>query len=320
MPIDPKTYQNDKEEFDKTVEAVFNEELSDEEIEKELDENLGKRDPDEAGEATGDQEPKPAKTEDAKIDPDDHIKTGQDDDPATSGVVKPEDGDDGVDWKAKATELEAELAKEKQKTSSWNGRITAANNRVKELEAEVAQLKASKPDEPAEDDKTKEVLEKFSDSFPELKEVVDVMLDKIDVVEKKVAPAAAVDPEPDSHTTDDNNVPDTSHRDAILKEHKELDEIAGTGVLSTWIEGKDDYIKPYLRKVYASGTAQEVITMITEFKKQTGWKSQLTGEADKTKEDKLKTMLEVDSQSGGPVDNTGPDKDDYEQGAKDAGL
>ena len=40
----------------------------------------------------------------------------------------------------------------------------------------------------------------------------------------------------------------------------------------------------------------------------------------KAKKDKLASMLETDGGSSGPVNTEGPDKNDFEKGAKDAGL
>ena len=165
MPDDKRPeldeYQKEKDEFAGAIDDIFAEDskLTDEEINKKLDEELGKRPDTASGDATGDPEVDPDKP---LVDPDKY-SIDPDNKPDT----------DTTDWKVRAEAAEVESAKANQKMSSWDGRITAANKRVKELETELEQAKVSKPSE--QDLSDTEKIEEFRKDFPELVDVVDVM-------------------------------------------------------------------------------------------------------------------------------------------------
>jgi hypothetical protein len=228
---------------------------------------------------------------------------------------------------AKVTRLEEELAKEKQKTASWNGRITAANKNSEALKERITELEALQTTSNKETDKVTadadvEVLDKFREDFPELKDVIDILQRRVD----KVAEGTKADAKPDvSKSAHTDVVPDdipatgkTEHIAAIHEVHPDLDEMVSTGVLKTWINKQKPFIQSHLETIYANGNSKQIIEMVTQFKDTTGWKSQLSTE-DTTKQDKLKSMLEVNSESATPS-GTAVDKNDYDQGAKDAGL
>jgi hypothetical protein len=324
-------YEKDKDEFADSVDILLaaDDDVSDDDLEKELDKKLG-TETDTAGEATKDLDDttkdKPKPTED------DVFTDGQGDadaTPATEKVVDKPD-DDTVDWKSKAEELEAELKKEKQKTSSWDGRIRAANQKAEALATENEQLKlqlAKVPDPDAESDK--EVLDRFRKDFPELADVVDVLDKRI----TKSQPAPAKDPLADVPGTDDEtgsgestdgdeSDKPTDHMTSIHDVHPDLPEMVNSGVLLTWIQKQKPFMRPHLEHIYYKGTASQVIDVCTQFKESTGWKSQLANQnSDKglTKQQKLDAMKEVNSETGGaPTD--GPDMSNFDQGAKDAGL
>ena len=101
--------------------------------------------------------------------------------------------------------------------------------------------------------------------------------------------------------------------------HPDLDEMVDTGVLKTWINKQKSFLRPHLEAIYTKGNSTQVIEMVGQFKSTTGWKSQLTKPEDTTKQDKLKSMMEVNSETGTPNGKT-VDKNDFAQGAKDAGL
>jgi len=239
------------------------------------------------------------------------------------------------DWKVKAEKLEAELQKERQRTSSWDGRIKAANKKAKELEAEVKMLRAKLDENDSgsseEEQSDQEVMDKFKVTFPELIDVIDIMQRKIDA---NTSPAK--DPV-QSDTTDDDFDPESANSDddgnaadvavcdmaEVRKIHRDVDEAVSSGKIVTWINSQPDYIRPSLENVYYGangyGTTQQVIDLVNNFKTQTGWKSDLLKTED-TKADKLNSMMESEGGSGGPVDKTGPDKSDYDAAAKDAGF
>jgi len=329
-------YQKEKEEFSDAMDEVFkeeNESKTDEEIIAELD----KKDTDESdvgGEPKKDLVPDATLDDKTAADPD----TVDSDDQGIAPVIKQEieDPPDTIEaWKSKAEAVEAELTKERQKTSSWNGRITAANNKVKELEAKILELEAVDNTAKASQDKASadsdnEVLERFRADFPELSNVVDIMQKRIDGIAPAPAKAADLDtsasqastPETDAATKEAELQQDKANHVAdIRKVHPDLPEMVNTGVLLTWINKQPTYIRPTLETIYSKGKAEDVIKMVTNFKDDTGWKSQLKQVDDKqtAADNKLNSMIEVKSETHTP-DGKEIDKSDYSQGAKDAGL
>jgi hypothetical protein len=346
MPKDQDTpgveldqYQKEKDEFSDAMDEVFSEE-NEGKTNEEIAEAMAKKDvehKDEAGIATKDPDDdatkKPAEDDSDVLIPGqgvvkDEIKP--DDVPATVEKTEPLTDVDGL--QKRVTALEEELAKEKQKTSSWNGRITAANKRVSGLETELEAAKqkqapsaedaaaAAKATASTESDNA--VLDRFRNDFPELSSAFDIMQKRIDGV--MTTPAKEAKPVVPAEHVGDAPVADEAtneHATAIRKVHSDLPEMVNTGVLLTWINQQPDFIRPTLQTIYDSGKAEDVINMVTEFKDKTGWKSQLTKADDKTKaaNDKLNSMKEVNSETSIPNGKT-VDKNDYDQGAKDAGF
>jgi hypothetical protein len=323
-------YQKEKEEFSDAVDDVLgaDEDKTDEEIIAEMDKKKADN-PDVGGIPKKDPDvPVTEKPVDATNSEDDNLD-GQGINTATVEIDLPPDTIEA--WKNKAEDVEAELAKERQKTSSWNGRITAANTKVKELEAKVAELEAAPKakEDKATTDSDNEVLERFRKDFPELSNVVDIMQKRIDGIAPTPAKAAEpIVPATDDskrvvtdNATDDAEKAKTDHVSAIRSVHPDLPEMVNSGVLLSWINQQPTYIRPTLETVYKSGKADEVITMVTNFKESSGWKSQLKQADDKqtAANDKLNSMIEVKSETHTPT-GTGVDKNDYDQGAKDAGL
>jgi hypothetical protein len=322
-------YQKEKEEFSDAVDDVLSadETKTDEEIIAEMDKKKADNS-DVGGEPKKDPDVPAAKDP----EPDDKSKdddlTGQGVIPATQEIEDPPITD--ADGTKTVESLEAELAKEKQKTSSWNGRITAANTKAKELEEKIATMesaatKAVTKEADTSNDSDNEVLERFRTDFPELAGVIDILQKRVDGIAPAVAPVKA-DPEPDStkSAADDTAVKQEleDHVSAIRKVHPDLSEMVNTGVLLTWINQQPEYIRPSLETIYRNGKPEEVINMVTEFKSKTSWKSQLDKTNDsnnKSADDKLNSMREVNSETIVPDGKT-VDKSDYDQGAKDAGL
>jgi len=311
--------KNDKIE---TMEDVFDEisEMSDEDVQKlEAEAATKKKDDGESGDSKEDR----LTEEEAKAMLSDTTDETDGDAPgpdatATGGSVQP-------DLASKVSELEAELKKERQRTASWDGRIKSANEKAAKLEAENEQLKAEieqlKFSKTNDSDKSEaEVMANFKETFPELVEVLDIYQRKIDSAVKSIPAKETPKEKPvaePGHVAAANTVDDSTHFDEILAVHPDLNEAVGTGVLQTWINKQDTFIRPHLQQVYESGTAKQVITLMTNFKKKSGWRSQL--DAGNGSQDKLKSMLATDGESPGPK-TTGPDKQDYAGAAKEAGL
>lgn len=230
---------------------------------------------------------------------------------------------------SRVAELESELKKEHQRTSSWDGRIKAANEKVKSLEAENQTLKEQLEAKPAADPteegelSDKEKMDMFRTSFPELTDVVDILEKKINKI-KPAKPSevpAKTDIEPAKADPKPAETDTTEHFKLISEKHPDIDELVKSGALTTWINKQENYIQPYLNDVCAKGTADQIINMVSEFKTKTGWKSRIEqGNKDKDKQTKLDAMKETGDNSGGPLNDKEPDKTDFAQGAKDAGL
>lgn len=318
-------YQKDKDEFAEAMDDVFNAEegKTDDEIKADMDKKTAAKDQGEGGEPKKDPDDSAATSNDAD-DNSDLLTPGQgvatEDDPPATDKVKEEPPVTDVDWKKKAEDAEAELAKEKQKTSSWNGRITAANTKVKELEQELENVKlqstTANKEADAANESDNEVLDRFRNDFPELAGVIDILQKRVDGIT-----TTAKAKEPVSADTDANQAAVDDHMSAIRKVHPDLSEMVNTGILLTWINKQPDFIRPTLETIYSKGKSDEVINMVTEFKNKTGWKSQLAKADAKTNksDNKLNSMREVTSETSVP-DGKIVDKNDYSQGAKDAGL
>jgi len=304
-PIDEVKEMNDV--FDDIMDKT------DEEIQKEAEEAAKKSD--EPGEANKDQ----MNEADLQKIVEDPIK------PDTDQTPESDTSDEVTVLKAKVEELEAELKKEHQRTSSWDGRIKSANNQVKVLEEENQTLKdqlASKPAETNEDNQSdQEIMDNFKSTFPEMVEVLDIYLKKMDAKATPPSPAKEdneIEPDLTDPTQEDMDSAQKEHMSTIRKAHPAIDEMVSQGVILTWINQQPDFISPHLDEIYHKGNSDQIIKMVTEFQKKTGWKSSLnTG--DKAKQDKLKSMLSTDGDSPGPKSD-GPDKNDFAGAAKEAGL
>lgn len=332
--VTEEQYKKDEEDFNSIFEDISSK--SDEDIKKDEDAAKAEKDKDER---TGESDKDPVMEGLSEIKPDGE-ELNQSDGAGQKLDQSATNTDDSM-LQLKIDSLEAELKKERQRTASWDGRIKASNQKAKDLEAENTELKEKiakleAASETAEGQSEQEVLDTFRKGFPELADVVDILQKKIDGVSAKSV-KAKTDPEPkpaakpaeedpapaaaaatDSAATDDS----TDHMGKIRKVHKDIDEIVSTGVMQTWINSQSDSIRPLLHNIYTGqngqGSAEQVITMTTNFKKNTGWRSQLDTSRANT-EDKLNSMREAEGESAGPTEE-GPDKNDFAQGAKDAGL
>jgi len=310
---------SDQKEFEDTFEDILGK--TDEEIEESLKKAKEEEASGEAGDATKDQ-----KNENSES----NYSFGKDQivvsDPAP---IVPDTTDKESDWQKKAQDLESELTKEKQRTASWDGRIKAANEKTKKLEEQVATLLSDKSEKVAakkteQDMSDKEKMELFRENFPELADFADILQRKMDAYD--VSNKAKVEPKVEESDTTDTTPTKTEpakqegpsdHYKAIVKVHPELDEIVNSGVLLSWINQQEEFIRPHLSKVYNRGSADEVISVVTEFKNKTGWKSQV-GNLN-PKQDKLNSMIEANGESPGPKADA-PDKNDFNATAKEIGL
>jgi hypothetical protein len=310
-----------QKEFDDAINDIMDK--TDEEIQE--IESARAQESDGTGESKKDQTSEPVTEPDPTADPQNSPDQSSDQTLSGTGAES-----DNSALHAEIEELKAELKKERQRTSSWDGRIRAANDKVKLLEAENAKLTeqlTTKADAEAnEQDQTdQEVMETFKATFPELVQVVDILEKKI----KATTPAKSIpEPEATPDTTEQEPAPEvdkansgskSEHYVRTRKAHPDLDEAVNSGVLLTWLNKQPDYIRPYLESVYygtnGNGSSQQVIDLVTEFKNKSGWQSTIS--TDTAKNDKLKSMLESEGSSAG-AKTDGPDKNDFNAAAKEA--
>ena len=268
--------------------------------------------------------------------------------PADEDPIKPDtDQDTDTSKGLEANEctecarLTEELKKERQRTSSWDGRIKAANEKAKKLEDENAQLREqvlsfAKQQDNDDAKSDEEKLQVFREAFPELVDVVDIMEKKINKIkdtrvkdeQKTVKPeeesTSTTEESNDAGQEDAKSSEPTDHYKTVTKAHPELDEMVGTGAVLTWLRKQPEFISEHLEDIYyarnGQGTSTQVIKLLNEFKKSTGWKSQLAERSSaKKKHDKLTGMLESEGESPG-LPKDGPDKNDFEGTAKAIGL
>ena len=282
------------------------------------------------------------KADEASGDANKDQQTDVDPDPAANADPNPADGDQKPDpdttpkdtsfYEDRITELEAQLSKETQRTASWDGRIKAANKKVKDLEAENKQLRDklledSSPGSSSDDQSDEEVMATFRKTFPELVEVIDIMQKKIDAKATSPTPTPAketsYDADQDLMTDEEEYKKEEArlhkeHIGRIKATHKDLDEMIKSGALMQWINEQPDFIRPHLTNIYQSGSSEQIIKMLSEFKTKSGWKSQSQRQAN-SKQDKLNSMREAEGDSQGPTDNA-PDPNDFAGAAKEAGL
>jgi len=238
--------------------------------------------------------------------------------------------------KQENSDLQAALKQEQQKTSSWSGRIKKANDKSDELEnsnkellsrIEALESGTVKPkNETAEDgtDRNAKVTQFFKD-FPEFEEPLKILLDKAKgTTGEKVLTLdevmEAVKPEVEKVKTQTQE--DTSQDKfmvALRQQHSDVDAIIASGKVAEWIKKQPMYIAKELERIYTEGgSLTESVNLLNEFKRTSGYKAtpQSTNDT-QNKNDKLNSMLEVDSDGTGPPAGQ-PDKSDFNAAADEA--
>lgn len=323
--VDDRSKEQD--EFDKAFDELFDE-----------SDGEDKSTEDHGSEGDGQtQEPAP-KTEETTPTDDGQEPTVDGTDTARETPATGSEVNDGIDYRVRSEELAELLAKEQQRTSTWNGRIKAANakaeaaeSRVKELEAEINKLKTAAPAEKPAEDFGDEELDTFFEDFPEMKKPFEIMLKKAVGNHKVVKETTTKEPATDV-------MADAPGDDTITDGQKLFEETVGTahpdwryhittGKLKAWIETQEDYIKPTLLSVYQSGTAQACIDLLTNYKKSTGLiaddgaRTTTKSDPKADKQKKLDSLREVRSSST-KVDPTKSDKRNasFDDTAKEIGL
>jgi len=339
--LDDKLAEKQKKEQDEFSDAFDEIEGKDPELHKALhgdEEHLAKDAP------KGDSLKKDATDVKPEADADDAVAKDADDvqlDNTDSGVnpdlftgLKKESATDGQAADAKdiqISELQAQLHAEQNKTSSWDGRIKAANKRADEAEAKNKEfeerLKALESgtdavDKPAAGDKAADI-KKFFDDYPEFEAPIKALIAKgitgqtggvtMDEVKAEILPEVEK-----ANALSEEQVNQNKYMSDLQEYHSDVVSLINSGKITEWIDKQPAYIARELTRVYQGGTVEEAKTLIDEFKRTSGYTTSNNSEHnDSEKDDKLKSMLEVDSDSAGPPAGE-PDKNNFDEAADEA--
>lgn len=287
--------QTDEEEFD----AAFAEALEDKSVDND-DDDASIKDTD-----------KDLKKED---------DADEDDSSIFNRVPDKEDNSEEDDTpEAQIAKLEADLAKEKQRTSSWEGRIEAANRRAKEAEERLKEKEESAKhgqDKKSPDDITdNEALSEFIEEFPSFEEPIRALIRKEGTkIAREIVEAELGKVTPDIRkvieTTEEEAI--EKHFDQIRNAHSDYEKIFKSGALQTWIDHQPKFLQPGLNLIVEEGEASEIIEMLDSYKKASKIvsKEQVNKEA---RSKKLKGLEAVEAQSDGPPkQKVKPKKDDFD--------
>lgn len=280
----------------------------DDEFDQAFDEALAEDDPDIDNDLDGEV--------DNKLKP--KQNTDSDDDNSGDSIFNSvdTDTDDDIDNnpEKKIADLEAELAANNQRMSSWEGRIKAANKAKEEAEAKLngddSQSGKVNKTAPGEDEEADTILSEFIDEFPSLEQPIKIMVKKIanKMIESKLE---EITPKIDSIEERTQETASEEHFATIKKAHANYEKIYNSGALTTWIKSQPKFLQAGMEVVIEDGTAEEIIEMLDAYK--TTIKHTQSDNPGKTKRDKLVDLEAVDqSSSGPPKDKKKANKDDFD--------
>jgi len=286
-----------------------------EEFDKYFDEAMaseGERKPDPIDETEDD----PKEEETFKQETEDQLEQEPEPEPEPESEPEPE-----KNWEAEYEKIRAELEKAEHRMSSWEGRISKANERAKAAEDELAKLKASKEKEPSEDDTPTiddEVLKEFQEEFPDLVKPLTMLAKKYaeqiaDERLGKVAPTIEEIQKRQQQSAVD------LFFEPIYAAHPDWKDLFDSGQLQEWIATLPPLQQRVFNEVVDNGSQPEIIEMFDAYKKAKG----LIRETDKSANlreahQDLNKIVAVQARSGGPPDSKKVDKNDYIAGWNDA--
>lgn len=271
-----------------------------------------------------DPEPDKSGTEETKV-----IETDETGDDPLSKVPDTPVVDDVA--KTREQELEEELAAANHKMATWDGRISAANERARiaeEKNEEALRAKdLEKEDEEKEvlpDSKDEEAIKEFMDEFPDLHKPILALVKRDllpvigQMIDDRLGKLEAVLPEVQSIKSKMDEDTTAVHFKEIDAVHKDWRQINGSGALDKWIETQPSYIRDALKKVKAEGSSDEVIDMFDQYKKAVGIKPTKTDPPD-TASSKAEDLLAVPSSAQKIVtEKAEKDKDDFDSAWNEA--
>jgi len=249
------------------------------------------------------------------------VADAQQQDNQDEGETPTPEGDD-VDWKAL-------FEKEKQKTSSWNGRIRKANERTEDAEKKLTdtlqrievlekqlQEKSDKPQKetlPEDKDISSDDadLTSFFEEYPDLEKPLKklVRLEAEAIAEDRLSKIA---PRVDQLAESSKEEGMRRHFQMIEDAHSDYKKIVDDGYLQRWIDSQPTFLKDSLERVRTQGNAKEVIEMLDSFKRTTGWKvPSTTPKKREPNPSKVDALLAVEGNTGGPPKGQ-PDSNDFD--------
>lgn len=162
---------------------------------------------------------------------------------------------------------------EKQRTSSWEGRIKAANRRAEQLQQELDAAKKSTSNQdkdtalPGSDDadlKKDEDLAAFFNDYPELEKPFLKLVEKKSLaVARKIFDEkfAEIEPRLTNVTTRLDETDAERHFKAIREKHSDFENLVTDGTMEQWIDKQPTLLQKRYREVAQNGTANEVIEL-----------------------------------------------------------
>lgn len=309
--------ETDEDEFDQAFDDAMNERESEtttsEDAGKDTSEEEGRDDGSEEEQTTSQLEKDESDQDDASI----FNRTPEDEESESDSVG---DEESEVSTEQKIANLEASLEKEKQRTSSWEGRISAANRRAEEAEAKLKELQKDKStakdssEHSPTGDEDDVVLGEFIEEFPSLEKPIKVLATKIarDIVKRELGEI----------TPQISEVRDTvksreahEHVSKITQAHPDWKSIYESGALSRWIGSQPQFMQPGLQRVVQEGSAEEVIEMFSAYKSTSRHlKKQTDNTGSKASNQRKAKNLEAvrHSSSGPPADKKQVAEDDFD--------
>lgn len=284
--------------------------------------------------------PEPPKEDEGK---EEEIKE-QDNEKASSDsiIIAPEedkDASNGGDSDSTKTEPNYKdlYEKEVQKTSTWNGRISAANKKTEDalgqvevLTKRIAELESKLQDTAKDGDKpnlpenaTSEDLQQFMEDFPDFVKPIQTIASQMaeNIINTKYGDTLSeINSQVINLSKGSEESKIEAHFNTIRSVHNDFDQLKESGALKRWIESQRPLIRSQFEKVAKEGEAQEVIEMIDLYKESIQPKSNNTQNeiVDKTPS-KAESLMAVQAQSGGPLKTkTSINKDDFDSAWNEA--
>ena len=218
------------------------------------------------------------------------------------------------------TDYKALYEKEKQRTSSWEGRIKAANKKAEEAEQRAKYLeslaKAEEKKTPTSEAVEDEDLKNFFEEFPELEKPFNKLLAvKGEAIARKIVQEEIqkISPQINALQASRTEEIERQHWRAIETAHPDWKSYVDNGELQTWIDAQPSIIRDRLSEVTKAGSTGEVIELLDTFKKSK------TPPSNKSTVNSKKAAAAdaVPASSGGPPKSP-PPKDDYDAAWEEA--